>query len=58
VSDGEKLIGAHAVGPEAGEWLQQDTLAIKAEVPVEVLRQTIQPYPTFSEAFVYALKDL
>ncbi|MGC1813922.1 MAG: NAD(P)/FAD-dependent oxidoreductase, partial [Solirubrobacterales bacterium] len=58
VSDGEKLIGAHAVGPEAGEWLQQATLAIKAEVPVEVLRQTIQPYPTFSEAFFYALKDL
>jgi pyruvate/2-oxoglutarate dehydrogenase complex dihydrolipoamide dehydrogenase (E3) component len=58
ISDGEKLIGAHAVGPEAGEWLQQATLAIKAEVPVETLRQTIQPYPTFSEAFFYALKDL
>lgn len=58
VSDGEKLIGAHAVGPEAGEWLQQATLAIKAEIPVETLGQTIQPYPTFSEAFFYALKDL
>jgi pyruvate/2-oxoglutarate dehydrogenase complex dihydrolipoamide dehydrogenase (E3) component len=58
VSDGSKLIGAHAVGPEAGEWLQQATLAIKAEIPVDVLRQTIQPYPTFSEAFFYALKDL
>ena len=58
VSDGEKLIGAQAVGPEAGEWLQQATLAIKAEVPVDVLRQTIQPYPTFSEAFFYALTDL
>jgi pyruvate/2-oxoglutarate dehydrogenase complex dihydrolipoamide dehydrogenase (E3) component len=58
VSDGDKLIGAHAVGPEAGEWLQQATLAIKAEVPIEILRQTIQPYPTFSEAFFYALKDL
>ena len=58
VSDGEKLIGAHAVGPEAGEWLQQATLAIKAEIPVETLRQTIQPYPTFSEAFFYALADL
>jgi dihydrolipoamide dehydrogenase len=46
------------VGPEAGEWLQQATLAIKAEVPVETLRQTIQPYPTFSEAFFYALADL
>jgi pyruvate/2-oxoglutarate dehydrogenase complex dihydrolipoamide dehydrogenase (E3) component len=58
VSDGERLIGAQAVGPEAGEWLQQATLAIKAEVPLEVLRQTIQPYPTFSEAFFYALSDL
>jgi pyruvate/2-oxoglutarate dehydrogenase complex dihydrolipoamide dehydrogenase (E3) component len=58
VADDDKLIGAHAVGPEAGEWLQQATLAIKAEVPVETLRQTIQPYLTFSEAFFYALADL
>jgi pyruvate/2-oxoglutarate dehydrogenase complex dihydrolipoamide dehydrogenase (E3) component len=58
VSDGERLTGARAIGPEAGEWLQQATLAIKAGVQVDVLRQTIQPYPTFSEAFYYALADL
>ncbi|MGH2952754.1 MAG: hypothetical protein ACRDK9_01875 [Solirubrobacterales bacterium] len=58
MSDGERLIGAYAVGPEAGEWLQQATLAIRAEVPLEVLRDTIQPFPTFSEAFVNALGDL
>jgi pyruvate/2-oxoglutarate dehydrogenase complex dihydrolipoamide dehydrogenase (E3) component len=58
VSDGQKLVGAVAVGPEAGEWLGQATLAIKAEVPLDVLRQTIQPYPTFSEAYFYALADL
>jgi pyruvate/2-oxoglutarate dehydrogenase complex dihydrolipoamide dehydrogenase (E3) component len=52
------LVGAYAVGPEAGEWLQQATLAIRAEVPVEVLRDTIQPFPTFSEIFVNALADL
>jgi dihydrolipoamide dehydrogenase len=52
------LIGAYAVGPEAGEWLQQATLAIRAEVPVAVLRDTIQPFPTFSEIFVNALADL
>lgn len=58
VSDGEKLTGAYAVGPEAGEWLQQATLAIRAELPLAVLRDTIQPFPTFSEAFVSALSDL
>jgi pyruvate/2-oxoglutarate dehydrogenase complex dihydrolipoamide dehydrogenase (E3) component len=52
------LVGAYAVGPEAGEWLQQATLAIRAEVPVAVLRDTIQPFPTFSEIFVNALADL
>jgi pyruvate/2-oxoglutarate dehydrogenase complex dihydrolipoamide dehydrogenase (E3) component len=58
VSDGQKLIGAYAVGPEAGEWLGQATLAVRAEVPIEVLRDTIQPFPSFSEAFVSALADL
>lgn len=58
VSDGEKLTGAYAVGPEAGEWLQQATLAIRAELPLAVLRDTIQPFPTFSEAFVSALAEI
>jgi pyruvate/2-oxoglutarate dehydrogenase complex dihydrolipoamide dehydrogenase (E3) component len=52
------LVGAYAVGPEAGEWLQQATLAIRAQVPLDVLRDTIQPFPTFSEIFVNALGDL
>jgi pyruvate/2-oxoglutarate dehydrogenase complex dihydrolipoamide dehydrogenase (E3) component len=58
VSDGERLTGAYALGPEAGEWLQQATLAIRARVPLEVLRDTIQPFPTFSESFLYALQKL
>jgi dihydrolipoamide dehydrogenase len=58
LSDGERLTGAYAVGPEAGEWLQQATLAIRARVPVEVLRDTIQPFPTFSEVYVGALEAL
>jgi pyruvate/2-oxoglutarate dehydrogenase complex dihydrolipoamide dehydrogenase (E3) component len=52
------LVGAVAVGPEAGEWLGQLTLAIRAEVPVDVLRDTIQPFPTFSEAIFFALREL
>jgi pyruvate/2-oxoglutarate dehydrogenase complex dihydrolipoamide dehydrogenase (E3) component len=58
LSDGERLTGAYALGPEAGEWLQQATLAIRAHVPIDVLSDTIQPFPTFSEIFVEALKVL
>jgi pyruvate/2-oxoglutarate dehydrogenase complex dihydrolipoamide dehydrogenase (E3) component len=58
LSDGERLTGAYALGPEAGEWLQQATLAIRARVPIDVLRDTIQPFPTFSEIYVEALKAL
>ncbi|HEY7859441.1 MAG TPA: NAD(P)/FAD-dependent oxidoreductase [Candidatus Nanopelagicales bacterium] len=58
LSDGELLTGAYALGPEAGEWLQQATLAIRARVPLDVLRDTIQPFPTFSEIYVAALKAL
>ena len=58
LSDGDRLTGAYALGPEAGEWLQQATLAIRARVTLDVLRDTIQPFPTFSEIFVATLKVL
>jgi dihydrolipoamide dehydrogenase len=58
LSDGERLTGAYALGPEAGEWLQQATLAIRARVPLEVLRDTIQPFPSFSGIYAEALKTL
>ena len=52
------LVGAVSVGPQAAEWLGQFTLAIRAEIPVETLLDTIQPYPTFSEGVFYALQEL
>jgi dihydrolipoamide dehydrogenase len=52
------LVGAVCVGPQAAEWLGQFTLAIRAEVPVDTLLDTIQPYPTFSEGVFYALQEL
>jgi pyruvate/2-oxoglutarate dehydrogenase complex dihydrolipoamide dehydrogenase (E3) component len=58
LSDGALLTGAYALGPEAGEWLQQATLAIRARVPLEVLSDTIQPFPTFSSIFDSASKAL
>jgi pyruvate/2-oxoglutarate dehydrogenase complex dihydrolipoamide dehydrogenase (E3) component len=56
--DRDVLVGAVAVGPEAGEWCQQLTLAIRADVPIDVLRDVIQPFPTFSEAVFLALQEL
>jgi pyruvate/2-oxoglutarate dehydrogenase complex dihydrolipoamide dehydrogenase (E3) component len=58
LSDGDRLTGAYALGPEAGEWLQQATLAIRARVPLDVLADTIQPFPTFSEIYLGAVKAL
>ena len=57
-SDGEALTGACAVGPDTGEWIGQATLAIRARLPLETLKDTIQPFPTFSEAFAKALGSL
>ncbi|MGI5397424.1 dihydrolipoyl dehydrogenase family protein [Streptomyces sp. CA-251251] len=58
LSDGRVVTGAYALGPEAGEWLQQATLAVRARIPLSLLSDTIQPFPTFSEIYVAALKDL
>jgi pyruvate/2-oxoglutarate dehydrogenase complex dihydrolipoamide dehydrogenase (E3) component len=56
--DQRVLVGAVAVGPQATEWLGQLTLAVRSATPVDVLVDTIQPYPTFSEAIFFALREL
>jgi dihydrolipoamide dehydrogenase len=58
LSDGQRLTGAYALGPEAGEWLQQATLAIRAHIPVDVLGDTIQPFPSFSGIYDTAVMTL
>jgi pyruvate/2-oxoglutarate dehydrogenase complex dihydrolipoamide dehydrogenase (E3) component len=58
LSDGERLTGAYGLGPEAGEWMQQATLAIRAHVPVRVLSDVIQPFPSFSGIYDGALMAL
>jgi pyruvate/2-oxoglutarate dehydrogenase complex dihydrolipoamide dehydrogenase (E3) component len=58
LSDGHRLTGAYGLGPEAGEWMQQITLAIRALVPLDIVRDTIQPFPSFSEIVAAAVKGL
>ncbi len=54
----ELLVGAWAVAPRAGEWIHHAVLAIRAEIPLAVLRDTIAQFPTYSEGYVSALRTL
>jgi pyruvate/2-oxoglutarate dehydrogenase complex dihydrolipoamide dehydrogenase (E3) component len=54
----DALIGAWAVAPLASEWIHLAVLAIRAEIPVPVLKDTIAQFPSFSEAFGAALRAL
>ena len=49
IADRERgvLVGAWAIAPLAGEWIHQAVLAIRAEIPLPVLKDTIQQFPTF-----------
>jgi hypothetical protein len=58
LSDGERMTGAYALGPEAGEWMQQATLTVRARLPLSALRDVYQTFPTFSEIYVAALNAL
>jgi pyruvate/2-oxoglutarate dehydrogenase complex dihydrolipoamide dehydrogenase (E3) component len=57
-SDRGVLIGAWAVGPLAGEWIHQAVLAVRAEISIDVLEDTMAQFPTFSEAMGTALRAL
>jgi pyruvate/2-oxoglutarate dehydrogenase complex dihydrolipoamide dehydrogenase (E3) component len=52
------LVGAWAVAPLASEWIHQAVLAIRAEVPLDVLRDTIPGFPSYSEGLLMALREL
>ncbi|MGC2190927.1 MAG: NAD(P)/FAD-dependent oxidoreductase [Candidatus Dormiibacterota bacterium] len=52
------LIGAAIAGPAADESIGWAALAIKAQLPLELLRDTVAPFPTYSEAYLEALDAL
>lgn len=52
------LVGAWALAPLASEWIHQAVLAIRAEVPLDVLRDTVAQFPSYSEAYLSALRKL
>ncbi|MCD9624255.1 dihydrolipoyl dehydrogenase family protein [Rhabdothermincola salaria] len=52
------LVGATSMGPAGGEVLGLLTLAVHAEIPLDVLRTMIYAYPTFHRGVEDALRDL
>jgi dihydrolipoamide dehydrogenase len=49
------LVGAWAVAPLAGEWIHYAALAIKTATSIDVLRDTVAQFPTYTEGFLEAL---
>ena len=52
------LVGAWAVAPQAGEWIHEAVLAIRARVALDVLLDTVPQFPSFSEGYLLALQQL
>lgn len=49
-----EILGAHIVGPGAGNLIHEYVLAMKARVPLPEIAETIHVYPTLSEALKWA----
>lgn len=49
-----EILGAHIVGPGAGNIIHEYALAMKARLPLEEVAETIHAYPTLSEALKWA----
>ena len=52
------LVGAWAVAPLASEWIHLAALAIRAEIPIDTLLDTVAQFPTYSEAYLVGLERL
>jgi dihydrolipoamide dehydrogenase len=52
------LVGAWAVAPLAGEWIHYAALALKTGTSIDVLRDMVAQFPTYTEGFLEALSRL
>ncbi|CAN5258137.1 NAD(P)/FAD-dependent oxidoreductase [soil metagenome] len=57
-TDRRVLIGAWAVAPQAGEWIHQASLAIRAQIPIDTLLDQVAQFPTYTEGYLTALEGL
>ena len=56
--DRRVLVGAWAVAPQAGEWIHQASLAIRAGIPIDTLLDQVAQFPTYTEGYLTALETL
>jgi pyruvate/2-oxoglutarate dehydrogenase complex dihydrolipoamide dehydrogenase (E3) component len=49
MDENDNILGADAIGAEAGEWIQFITVAMKNRLPITAFTDMIFTYPTFSE---------
>jgi pyruvate/2-oxoglutarate dehydrogenase complex dihydrolipoamide dehydrogenase (E3) component len=52
------LVGAWIVAPMAGEWIHAASWAIRSEMSVDILLDTAAQFPTYAEAYLYALEKM
>jgi dihydrolipoamide dehydrogenase len=58
VSNDNHILGAHIIGSNATEMISEFSLAMRNNLSVENILDTIHPHPTFSEAIFETLMHL
>ena len=51
-------LGAWIAAPLASEWIHHASLAIRAQIPLTVLREQVAQFPTYSEGYLVGLEQL
>ncbi len=49
------LVGAWAVGPQASEWIHTAALAVREEIPIARLLDSVAQFPTYNEGWLKAV---
>ncbi len=53
--DRQVLVGAWAVGPQASEWIHTAALAVREEIPIARLLDSVAQFPTYDEGWLKAV---
>ncbi len=57
-ADTDRILGAHIIGPHAGDLIAEISLAMRAGMPSKIIMETIHGHPTLSEAVLEAAQAI